>query len=388
MKVFQNAKMHPSQNIRKRTITQLIIIAALIQITAQPLALSVGTAPGVLDLGEVNPGENVEFKFYLVSNTETDMLVDLSPIRPHTTLFESNQTGRYTFIPSMASNMMIENWVRIKRSPVLVSPSRTQIVKLKDGGTIRANGEGDVVLQVPRDAEPCYFISSINPSPLINPISVDGGTGVSTIGITRFVFVFKVAGEGRRSGDIVDIIPFRQTKNLARFDVLFKNTGTCTVMAWVSSLKIYGENGSVIADTISGSNLIPPGKIGALQANWNSNNIPEGNYRAEATVEYYTGSEFYEKTVTILRPPPTPIGGAGGPGAAECYFPWWILLALLALALMLHISNRATDRNMKVIFALAVLVTVVGAIRCFSSIPWTWFLLTVIVILLRAYLKD
>ena len=368
----------------KHALLSLIILLTL---AAHSNALSIGTAPGVADLGEVNPGDNIDFSFYMVSNTESDLLVELGPVRPHLTLFETNQTGRYKFIPAQASNIYVENWVEVKRTPVLVSPSKTKLIKLADGGIIRANGEADITLHVPKDAEPCYFISSINPAPIVNPTGVPGGSAVSTIGITRFVFVFKVKGDGRREGEVVDIMPFREKKDSVRFDVLFRNTGTCSILAWVQNLTIYSENGSRVADVMSGNSLIPPGKIGVLTTRWVGQNIKEGDYRAEAKVEFFTGSAFYEKQVTILKPPLIPVGGASEtPG--KCSYPWWILIVLFAILLLFYVLDRMDALLVKVIIGLAVIVTIIGALTCFSSIPWTWFLLLLVVILLYVYLRG
>ena len=379
--------MFLSKNSRKKTIERAIIITVLIAISAQARGLSVGTAPGVLDLGEVNAGQNVDFMFYLVSNTENDILVDLTPIAPHLSMFLTNQTGRYKFIPEYSSNMPVEDWVEVKRHPVLVSPSKTKLVKLADGGLIRANGEGEVTLHVPEDAEPCYFISSINLSPIVNPKEVGGGAAVSTIGVTRFVLVFKVVGEASRTGEVVDVMPFRDGRDTARFDVLFRNEGKCTVLAWLQNLTLYAENGTRIADITSGNVLVPPGKIGIITTRWTSNYIKEGDYRAEARVQYYTGSSFMEKKITILKPPPTPTGGAQQPGG-KCSFPWWILIVLFAALLVFYVLDRMDSVIVRIILLLIVVVTLAGAVLCFSSIPWTWFLLAVILILLHVYLRG
>ena len=369
----------------KKMPAYAVLLAILTILITQAGAFSIGTAPGVLDLGEVNPGEDVDFTFYLVSNSPTDMLVDLSPMRPHLTLFLANQTGRYTFVPEYASNMVIENWVSPKRTPVLLSASKTKLIKLADGGVIRANGEAEIVLHVPKDAEPCYFISSINPSPMSTP-ELGGGMGVATIGITRFVFVFKVTGDAHRNGNIIDVMPFRESQTAVRFDVLFKNTGTCSVMAWIENLTLYNSNGSRMVDLASGGVIIPPNQIRALSTRWEGKNIKEGDYRAEARVQYYTGSAFDEKTVTILKPPLIKIGSER-PAEGACSYPWWILILILVGLLLVYVFGNITTRIITIALAIGVLITLIGALTCFSSMPWTWFLLAIIILLVWTYLR-
>ena len=291
-------------------------------------SLSVGTAPGVLDLGEVKPGEEVYFKFYLTTNSRSDLLVYMSPVPVHVDMYYRNQTRRYTFLPAEASQQDIASWIEILNNPVVLSPSNVKIIYLPDGGIVRANAEVNVRLRVPKNAEPCYYAYSINLSPKL--AGGGAGMGVSTIAVTRFIFVFKVAGEGRRAGEIIDILADREAEDKARIDVLFKNRGTCTVQARVNSLKLYDEFGNLTTTVSSGLVRVAPDQTAVLSTFW-VGDVKEGNYRVEATVDYITGSAEFAKTITIpeiIKPKPP---------AKVCEVPWSVMVWVIIFSILIFI---------------------------------------------------
>jgi len=259
-------------------------------------AISIGTAPGVMDLGEVKPGQEVYFKFYLVTNSPNDIVVSLSPIPAHMDMYRRNQTTRYTFIPSEASQYDISSWIDILTTPVLVSPSNVKIVYLPDGSVVRANAEVDVKLKVPEDAEPCYYAYGINLSPKLPRGAT--GVGTMTIGVTRFILVFKVSGAGSRSGEIINIFADRETENRARVDVLFRNTGTCTIQARVDKLELYDKFGNLTKTLRSGYTYVRPNEIKVISSYW-TGDVKPGEYKAEISVDYITGSADGEMSVEV-----------------------------------------------------------------------------------------
>lgn len=260
-------------------------------------AISVGTAPGVYDLGEVDPGRDYAFTFYLMTNSPSDILVSLAYIRVHPDIYERNHTGSYTFIPVEASQEDISSWIELPRKTFLLSPANVKTVHLPGGGTVRANEEADVIVHVPENAEPGYHAGAIS----LNPQFAAGGrgTGVATIGVTRFIFVFRVRGEVRRGGRIMAMVGERIKENKAKINVLFKNTGTCTVKAWVDELKIYDKFGNLTATLRSGPANVKAGEIANLQAYWVSGDIKQGEYRAEARVSYLSGHTTLTERVNI-----------------------------------------------------------------------------------------
>ncbi|RLI94320.1 MAG: hypothetical protein DRO94_03175 [Candidatus Altiarchaeales archaeon] len=297
-------------------------------------AISIGTAPGVYDLGELKPGSDVAFRFYLMTNAKSDVLVGLSYTPVHRDMYYRNQTGRYTFIPSEASEEDISSWVEIPRNPLLLSPGRTKIVYLARGGVVKANEEADIILHIPEDAEPGYHAGSISLSPRIGTVATRG-TGIATIAVTRFVFVFRITGEAKRDGEIMSIIGDRISKDKAKIDVLFKNTGTCTISAYVSELKLYDKFGNLTAKLKSGIQYIKPGQIKPLTAYWVGDVIP-GTYRAEARVDYITGEAVFEDRVeipVIIKVRPKPMVEI----PKKWRIPWlYILLIIIMIILFIY----------------------------------------------------
>lgn len=363
---------------KKAAIT--LIAAILLSNSAE--CFSIGTAPGVLDLGEVKPGTEVDFTFYLVSNAGSDILVHMTPMKAHETLFRVNHTGRYMFIADQASQKDVSTWLNIKRNPLVVSPKNTFVVQLTTGGTVRANAKVDATIKIPKNAEPCYYMSSVNPSP---SLTQGQGMGISTIGLTRFMYVFKVIGEAVRKGEIVDIVAKRTGQGEVRLDILFKNTGTCTIEAWAEETKVYDELGEPITVVQSGSTKIAPGDITVLSAYWREN-VSEGRFRVDARVNYVTGKTFREETIIV---PKEIFIEEKGPAVTGCSFPWWILLVIVILVLLLlWRTDTSASTVLKAAAIMCLVVVVYGAITCPSSIPWAWFLGAVVITLVVVYLKT
>ncbi len=294
-------------------------------------ALSIGTAPGVLDLGEVKPGSDKLVEFYLTTNSKSDLLIGMGYINVHGTIFDKNHTGTYTFLPPEASEEDISNWLSFPQKKVLVSPSRSFVVNLQDGGVARVNKKITAVLHVPKDADPGYHAGAIN----LFPEVPDGtGMGLMTMGITRMVFVFDVEGEAKREGKVVTIEAERSDKNKARFDILFQNTGTSTVMAYAENVKIYNEFGNLTTTLRSGQALVKPQQTAILSAYWNSREpIKSGSYRVETAVDYKTGMAIGEAVVNIPDTITAPILERSEKG---CKMPWTIIILILLIALLVY----------------------------------------------------
>jgi len=292
------------------------------------LALSVGTAPGLLNLGDVKPGERVVGMFYILTNAESDMLIQLSSTNPHLTLFMKN--GADGFIPKNASEESVIDWVTFPENPVFISSKSPGIVvRLPSGKTVSANADVEFILQVPKDAEPGYHVGAINLNPQISS-TPSGGTSVSTIGITRFYFVFHVIPEPAiRKGKVVNIFAEREMKNIARFDVVFQNIGTVTMTAKLKELKLFDKDNNIVTVLKGGDKKIPPKTTGILSVFWRSDKIEPGLYTAKVVVDYSTGtiSERYNleipKAIKATLPP------------KPSKFPWWLVVLIVLFVLLL-----------------------------------------------------
>ncbi|MBN2518297.1 MAG: hypothetical protein JXB14_05610 [Candidatus Altiarchaeota archaeon] len=364
------------------------VIGALIAclFVGSTYAFSIGTSPGVLDIGEVDPGRTYDFEFYLLTNSDRDLIVSLGYKSPQLDLFRKNHTDVYRFIPKESSNAEISSWVKFPQNPTVVTSTPGPLIYV-GGQPIRPNGKALVSLAVPEDAEPCYYIGTIDISPRI--VGAGAGTGVGTIGITRFTFVFKVRGEvtgSYRDGIVVDMEGEREADDKARIDVLYKNTGVCTELVYVDRLSIFKDVGGYVTTTKSGPTRVEPGETKVLSTYWVGKDMKPGNYRAQATVNYFTGYTYGEKPIVIpeiiTRPPPP----GGVLLAGPCGIPTDIILILAAVLLIIYWLDF--DRKWLLLVLATIVIIVVGSILMCNMLPWWAILLPVFFVFLYFYWKS
>lgn len=311
----------------KKTLLLLSLALTLLFTMSQARAISLGAAPGVMEIGELEPGREYAVDFYLVTNSPNDLLTRFSFIESRRSMFDHNVTGRYTFIPAEASEEDMSSWLSFLRNSVIVSERDKFTVRFPDGSVVNANEKVTTIIDVPEDAEPGYHTYEI----VMKPDMPSGGlgTGVSAIGITRPFFIFKVPGVARREGEIEGIAGSR-SGDKATVDVLFRNSGTVTMSAKVSSLKVYNETGYYVDTYEGGYVMVPPKSTGILKVIWRDRDGTEQkNIKVEATVNYLTGKVTKEAMVTIPK-----AGVLAKVGAKAEEFPWWIIILIIGLVLL------------------------------------------------------
>lgn len=307
----------------------LLSFALILAMAGTAKALSLGAAPGVMEIGELERGKEYAVDFYLTTNSDSELLTSFGFIESRRTMFTTNVTGRYTFIPWEASEEDMSGWLKFLREKVVVSAAKKFPVRFPDGSTVNANEKVTILIDVPEDAEPGYHTFEVVMNPTIP--NTARGTGVSTIGITRPFFIFKIPGIAKRGG-VIDGIAGSRGGGTAVVDVLFRNTGTVTVSAHVSSLKVYDEMGNYLSNYKGGAVKVPPKGTGILKVAWpDRDGSKQKNIRVEATVDYSTGQVTKEGMITIPR---SGITAKIEEEAGE--FPWWIIILLIGI-LMLYV---------------------------------------------------
>lgn len=310
----------------KKTLFLISLLLTFSLLLGLSKAISLGVAPGVMYVGELERGKEYAVDFYLLTNSDNDLLTSLSFMEGKKALFEKNVTGRYIFIPNEASEEDISDWIKFLRSRMVVSSRESFPVRFPDGTIVNANEKATFVLDVPDDAEAGYHHFEV----VLSPQMPSGtGMGVSTIGITRPVFIFKVPGNVERHGTIEGVAGSR-SEGRATVDVLFRNSGTVTVSARVSSLDIYNETGYYM-DTIKGGFVkVPPKSTGILRVYWFDKDMDkQKTIKVEATVDYITGQVTKEAMVTI---PKSEVKPREEIKVEE--FPWWIIILVIGLILL------------------------------------------------------
>jgi len=307
-------------------ITKTLKFVLFFLVLVSPVsAFSIGTVPGVHYLGEFSPGDTKYVKFYLMTNAKGDVLTTLSYFPAHIDLY---YPGKLSYISAYETSQEdISDWIKFQQNPVLVSPRKSFVITLENGGIAKVNTEVVYKLVIPKDAEPGYHIGSISLSPKV--ISGGTGTGVSTIGLTRYIFIFKVRGEAKRKGRVENIYADRVSKNKARIDVLFKNTGKNTISVKVDKLNIYNEYGNLTDTLHSGIVYVAPGETKIIPVYWSGNKVKSGFYKAEAKVNYITG--FASKEATIEIPDIISVSQE----APKFETPWWLILLVILIIILI-----------------------------------------------------
>ncbi|MGC9310540.1 MAG: hypothetical protein ACP5E4_02330 [Candidatus Aenigmatarchaeota archaeon] len=307
-----------------RSLLHLLAAFLLCALPAQ--AFSIGTAPGVQYVGDFSPGDSVYVKFYLLTNARSDILTTLTYMRPHLEMYYPNSIRMVSAYETSQED--ISQWIKFQQNPILVSPRKTIVATLEGGEVVKANAEAVYKLTIPKDAEPGYHVGSVGLSPKVT--TGTGGTGIATIGITRYIFVFKVRGVAERVGEIQNVFAQRVDADRARIDVIFRNTGKDTVSVWVDDMEVYDEFGNLVDTLDSGISYVAPGETKILPVYWPARNV-SGTYKADAKVNYITG--YAAKAVTIEIP--KEISKPSFERVTETEFPWWLLLLLALLVILI-----------------------------------------------------
>ncbi|MCK5698388.1 MAG: hypothetical protein KAH93_00935 [Candidatus Aenigmarchaeota archaeon] len=308
----------------------LIFFFALFTIVPSANAISIGAAPGALDLGSVPRGSERLVEFYVMSNAQQDILVGVSYIPVHASIYEREKRTYYTFIPSEASEEDISSWITIPQKSILISPTQTHLITLPGGSSVRYNKKVTLILKIPKDAEPGYHAGAVN----LQPQMTGGGegAGIFSIGVTRVIFVFNIPGYAARDGNIIDMEAERVAENRVRVDVLFKNTGTTTITARLEMVELF-DNFGLAAENIANGQLkkVGPGQVAILSGYWlEKEGIKSGEYKANSRVNYITGNALREETIEVpsIITIPKKITQAED---AKSEFPWWIVVIIMLL---------------------------------------------------------
>ncbi len=373
----------------KSPIKSLALGALILLLSSQNvLALSIGTAPGFLDLGKVEPGKDYVIEYYLLTTSKDTVVVTASYVAPGFDFYTTRNLAN--FDPKEASQEDISDWLEFVENPIVIPPGNRKTVVLPTGATASYNKKMTIVLHVPDDAEPGYHLGSINLNPKFMT-SGGGPTSVATIGVTRPYFMFYVERRDKkpvRSGKIM-MVQAKRGSDHVRMDVVFMNNGTDTVYARVTKLKVYEEKDRVREYT-TGYQKVPPGQP-VIFSVVDKNGLHPGSYPAEVTVNYLTGS--VTKTATIEIPAEITLKPLAPP-KEECKFPWLVFLGgLLLVGVGLSANKRAPMR--KAIYPGTVLVA--GSVAWWAwackglglaDIPWWLLLILISLVGLYIYWKS
>jgi hypothetical protein len=318
---------------------QLSVAFLLAVMSASVSAQSIGVSPSEANFGTVERGETVSTNVYLsVSGQETRFVTrpEYSPVStPFIKDLELDTAPNYTH-----EEVSMEDWsawLDFPRSEVVIDPSTTLSA---DGRAFQ--GRIPIRISVPQNAEPGWHIARLN----INPRLAEGaeGTGVGVKAVVTPIVAVRVPGEVEREFELVSSRGIRTGTDEALVRINVRNTGTVTSNLRNTRFSVVSQSDGSTAQTNPTSGVtLSPGEQQALEAYWSAQDLPAGNYRAQAAVGYMTGSffvdeqvqitDFIQENVNVESPEGNRTGSLGEPGGDAT---WIILLVLVLLAVVLY----------------------------------------------------
>lgn len=305
------------------------VIIAAITFTSLSSAY-VGTAPGVVDMGALEPGKTYEGYFYVLTDRDQPFIVRPKFTPAHTSILTEGKKKQYDFDPSEASDQDISSWVSFEQDAYTVDPSNVIVIELANGAVARANKKIPFQVTVPPKprAEPGYHAGAINLNPRFSA-SGSGTASVSTVALTQPLFVFRVPGKAIRDLKILGVNGIRTQNDRVRFDFLMKNNGTVTTQIQRSETVIYNQVGNKTGELVTGGYKLAPGETKIVKTYWKSDDIEPGEYRVEGQMSYVTGQAYVDDTINVsemfeIRSPP-------GQEGEKPLLPWWLVVMILVL---------------------------------------------------------
>jgi len=306
--------------MRFRLALVLIVFLALFQ-PVLAVDFTIGVSPGVIDLGEVGRGDTKIVKFFLVTPSSEPLLVYLEAENGNLDFFSRDQYKQLVFNYSEEATV---NWAEFLSNPIELKPANET---LKTGaGEIRGWREISFLLNLPKNAEPGYHLLKIKPSPYV-PSEVIGQAGARVVAVTSVSVLFKVTGDAKREGIILDVTKGKVIGDRLEINTYFKNTGSVTISA--KAFQSIFEDGKPIENLTSPLQFVKPGETAILKTYLNLGKVSPGNFDVLTTVSYTTGSTSKNSTLVIEAIPTIE--------KPKEIFPWWIIILILIVLIAIGI---------------------------------------------------
>ncbi len=361
---------------KKLTLALLAVFLA-----SSASAVSIGTVPGIQELGTVERGETVEVNFYVKTNARNEFVLRPEYSRPSNDFFQPlNRKDRsYDFEPEQASQEDISSWIDWEREEFRVDPSTKRTATTRTGDRI-SGVQGTVTfdLNVPQDAEPGYHAGYVH----MNPDLSDSGGTVQNIGLARPMFVFRVPGEATRDLEISDVQGLRAGDSSARVDLVLENTGTVTVGVRPAEFSIF-QGASQMDEVNTGTIYVEPGSREVIRQDWGTGGrLEAGEYRIRGTMNYVTGTAFFDQTFDItqfvqIQSSDQNVAGnrTGVPGGSGGDLPLWLVAMILILLGVLLYSFEIDPLWIVAIVG----VTAISLFILMTGLP-TWLIAVLIIL--------
>lgn len=263
-----------------------VLFLLVLNNTSSAIEFNVGVSPPIIDLEEVQPGEIILVKFFIVTRSDETLLVNLEPKNARVDFL--NRDG-YRELKSIYSEESVVEWVDFINNPVEL-----------DAATSDSRGRREInfLLNIPEDAEPGLHILTIAPIPTVTT----GGGGVfsAVVAVVNVNVLFTVAGEAERKVEVMSIAPDEFAPNSKKVGITnkLKNTGTVSLTAFVTQ-KVFNAEGNKIDDLISQSYKLIPGQSRDFRTFIDAV-IEPGEYNIETTINFATNSTTDNFSISLI----------------------------------------------------------------------------------------
>jgi hypothetical protein len=303
----------------KLTILSLFVVFMFLASSVNAIDYSVGVSPPVVEAGKIEGGTTKIIKFYINTISDETLLVRLEP---QESSFDFFVRDAYKTLKENYSEQSVKGWAEFLSNPVELKPNNETVAP----GYVRGRREINFLLNVPENADPGYHILNIMPTPKVLDENF-GAVGSGVVALTSVNVLFFVPGEAHRDGIILDVLPeaFSNFGQIIGINTHFQNTGTLSIIAR-SVNRIYSNN-TLVAEIMSGKEIVMPGEKLALKAPLSTSGLSEGDYRIETVVDYTTGTASKNTTMS-LHPTQTVT-------VSKTEFPFWIIILVIIVILII-----------------------------------------------------
>lgn len=319
----------------RSSVKAIGVLLLILGFTSVAAATSVGTAPGSLNLGELEPGQNYEGFFYVTTRgISQEFEVEPEYRRASRSLFERDVEDEDAYFnPEEGSQQDISEWISFSQNSYSVDPNERNIAEMEGGGSIVYNERVRFTISLPDDAEPGFHAGSIDLKPDLQSSGASGGSSVMNMGVTRPTFFFEVPGHAERDIDVVDVRAVRTGDEEARVDFLVSNEGTVTSWLRRSDTTVYDEFGDESNTITTGGRYVAPDNTEVISSQWRNPELEGGQYRVSGELDFITGKYYVDETINI-----SDTIQVEREEREEGYRPTWVILMLLLLVGVLMYS--------------------------------------------------
>jgi hypothetical protein len=306
------------------TFVLIFSVLLLPNISFAAVEFSVGVSPPVIDLGNVSRGSTNIVKFFLVTPSTEPLLVYLQPERGSLDFFSKVQYKNLIFNYSEEDTT---SWAELLKNPIELSAGN-QTLQTR-AGQISGWREVSFLLNIPKNAEPGYHSLTIKPTPTV-PSEVLGQAGARVVAITYVTVLFKIPGDAKREGVILDVNSGNYVGNNLEINTFFQNIGTTTITTRLQQ-SVY-KNGTSIANLTSGMAFIKPGETKTLTTFLPTQRLVFGDYNVSTAISYSTDTVSKNSTISVSEHPIV----ISKPEA----FPFWIVVLIIIIIIITFIIYK------------------------------------------------